>query len=131
VTIKTPIQVTPSEYVEYVMEWVEVQLDDVAVLGGGSAQGGSADGRDLNGAPGPRIKKIFTRLYRVYVLLYTRQLDTLEAVESVEHLNTCFKHFTFFCFEFGLVNENDYNALPGPTSTMRVRTRYYARHYTR
>ncbi|KAF0922311.1 hypothetical protein E2562_031803 [Oryza meyeriana var. granulata] len=59
VKVKKPIQVSAPKYVEYLMDWVETQLDDEAIF------------PQKIGAPFPPnfrevIRTIFKRLFRVY-----------------------------------------------------------------
>jgi hypothetical protein len=116
VLVKTPIRCTPSEYVTFVLEWVEVQLADESLFPEGTTRQASASsglyeggslygrrrsnsnsrsGRDSKpGSPSqfkPRINKVLTRLFRVYAIVYNNQLGTLSAMNAVKHLNTCFK----------------------------------------
>jgi MOB kinase activator 1 len=110
-TIKTPIRCSTSEYVDFVMQWVEGELEDPSVFPHGS-EDYRADFRVFT-------DRILTRLFRVYVLLYTCQFKTLDGLQAVQHLNTCFKHFCFFCFEFDAIAPNEYKALRGPVAQMR------------
>jgi MOB kinase activator 1 len=80
-------------------------------------------GRSISGSSGifrPQMMKILTRLFRVYAIVYHSHTHTLEAMNATQHLNTCFKHFSFFCFEFDFVNEAEFGALRGPVSKMKV-----------
>lgn len=55
--------------------------------------------------------QIFRRLFRVYGIIYSSFFGTLEALGMAPHLNTCFKHFMFFCTEFGLLPEREIEPL--------------------
>jgi MOB kinase activator 1 len=55
--------------------------------------------------------QIFRRLFRVYGIIYSSFFATLEALEMAPHLNSCFKHFMFFCTEFGLLPEREIEPL--------------------
>jgi len=61
------------------------------------------------------VKDIFKRLFRVFAIIYHAHFKTIEKLDAAAHLNTCFKHFMFFVFEFNLVNDTDLKALKGPT----------------
>jgi hypothetical protein len=44
----------------------------------------------------------------------------MEALNALQHLNTCFKHFLFFCFEYRFVDETEYTAVQVPIAQMRT-----------
>jgi len=44
--------------------------------------------------------------------------DEFEKMEATAHINTVFKHFCFFCFEFKLLDAKETDALKGPVSTL-------------
>lgn len=58
------------------------------------------------------VKQIFNRLFRLYAIIYTSHYMDVESVGAVPHLNTSFKHFMYFVFEFDLVKEQEFGALP-------------------
>ena len=87
------------------------------------------------GSPFPKTflttcKKIFTRLYRVFVHVYIHHFDKLIAIGAVSchtifsylsllllllfqeaHINTCYKHFYYFVTEFKLVDPKEFEPL--------------------
>ncbi|CAM0873319.1 unnamed protein product [Alopecurus aequalis] len=89
VKIKMPIEVSAPKYVEYLMDWIENQLDDKSTF------------PQKLGAPFPPnfrdvIKTIFKRLFRVYAHIYHSHFQMIIKLEEEAHLNTCFKHFMLF-----------------------------------
>ncbi|RCV44378.1 hypothetical protein SETIT_9G368700v2 [Setaria italica] len=61
------------------------------------------------GAPFPPnfrdiVKTILKRLFRVYAHIYHSHFQMIMNLEEVKHLNTYFKHFTFFTQEFQLID---------------------------
>jgi len=56
----------------------------------------------------------------VFAILYHRFFSTIEALDAAAHLNTCFKHFAYFIFEFDLVDEAELKALKGPIERLRA-----------
>ncbi|OEL30093.1 MOB kinase activator-like 1A, partial [Dichanthelium oligosanthes] len=89
VKIKRPITVSAPKYVEYLMDWIEAQLDDAAIF------------PQQFGAPFPPnfravIKTIMKRLFRVYAHIYHSHFQMILELKEEAHLNTCFKHFTLF-----------------------------------
>lgn len=100
VTIKKPIEVSAPKYVEYLMDWIEAQLDDESVF------------PQKLGAPFPSnfkdvVKTIFKRLFRVYAHIYHSHFQKIVNLKEEAHLNTCFKHFVFFTWEFRLINKEE------------------------
>ncbi|KAJ6913881.1 MOB kinase activator-like 1A isoform X1 [Populus alba x Populus x berolinensis] len=71
VTIKKPIEVSAPKYVEYLMDWIEAQLDDELIF------------PQKLGAPFPPnfqdvVKTIFKRLFRVYAHIYHSHFQKIE-----------------------------------------------------
>ncbi|WRX18936.1 MOB kinase activator family - like 1 [Theobroma cacao] len=100
VQIKKPIEVSAPKYVEYLMDWIEVQLDDESIF------------PQKLGAPFPPnfkevVKTIFKRLFRVYAHIYHSHFQKIVSLKEEAHLNTCFKHFILFTCEFGLIDKKE------------------------
>lgn len=98
VKIRKPIKVSAPEYVDYMMSWVQNQLDDQRIF------------PSKIGVPFPTnfvkiCEKILKRLFRVYAHIYHSHFDKVVELEEERHLNTSFKHFVFFVTEFNLINE--------------------------
>lgn len=72
------------------------------------------------------VKVIFTRLFRIFAIVYYHHYGALEAIGAVGHLNTSFKHFIFFIWEFDLVSEAEQEALADIIKEIKVR---YAGHF--
>ncbi|EAY90415.1 MOB kinase activator-like 1A [Oryza sativa Japonica Group] len=95
--VKKPVQVSAPKYVEYLMDWVESQLDDEAIF------------PQKIGAPFPQnfrevIRTIFKRLFRVYSHMYHSHFQMILKLKEEAHLSTCFKHFVLFTWEFHLID---------------------------
>ncbi|WMV56889.1 hypothetical protein MTR67_050274, partial [Solanum verrucosum] len=100
VQIKKPIEVSAPKYVEYLMDWIETQLDDESLF------------PQRLGAPFPPnfkdvVKTIFKRLFRVYAHIYHSHFQKIVSLKEEAHLNTCFKHFILFTHEFGLIDKKE------------------------
>ncbi|XP_066387703.1 MOB kinase activator-like 1A [Miscanthus floridulus] len=96
VKVKVPIKVSAPKYVDYLMDWIEIQVDDEAIF------------PQQLGAPFPPnfrdvVKTIFKRLFRVYAHIYHSHFQMIVKLKEEAHLNTCFKHFVFFTLEFQLI----------------------------
>ncbi|KAA8534778.1 hypothetical protein F0562_029780 [Nyssa sinensis] len=100
VTIKKPIEVSAPKYVEYLMDWIETQLDNESIF------------PQKLGAPFPNnfldvAKTIFKRLFRVYAHIYHSHFEKIVSLKEEAHLNTCFKHFVLFTWEFHLIDKGE------------------------
>ncbi|RLN42717.1 hypothetical protein C2845_PM01G44480 [Panicum miliaceum] len=100
VQIKKPIEVSAPKYVEYLMDWIEAQLDDESIF------------PQKLGTPFPQnfkevVKTIFKRLFRVYAHIYHTHFQKIMSLKEEAHLNTCFKHFTLFTWEFKLIDKDE------------------------
>lgn len=111
--LKHPIKCSGPDYVEYVMSWVEGNLQNEAIFPA------------IDSVPFPPkfmqyVCVIFKRLFRVFAIMYTNHVDDLKELNAVAHLHTCFKHFVFFSSEFDLVPKEEMEALPVPTKQFYV-----------
>ena len=97
--------------------WVEDQINDETVFPTSAA------------TPYPpsfpaSIKQIFTRLFRIFAIVYSNHVAALDALDATAHLNTSFKHFLYFVWQFDLVEEKELDALKDLVA--EVRTKYLA-----
>ncbi|PAN04368.1 hypothetical protein PAHAL_1G062400 [Panicum hallii] len=104
VQIKKPIEVSTPKYVEYLMDWIEGQLDDESIF------------PQKLGIPFPPnfkeiVKTIFKRLFRIYVHIHHSHFQKIVSLKEEAHLNTCFKHFILFTNEFGLIDKKELASL--------------------
>lgn len=111
VNIVKPMRCSSPEYVDYVMTWVEDQINNEDIF---PVQESQAFPDDFD----VYVKDIFKRLFRVFAIIYHRHFPTIEKLDAAAHLNTCFKHFMFFVLEFKLVDEKEMKALKGPCERM-------------
>ena len=100
VKVKKPIECTAPKYVDYLLEWIEHQVDDEALF------------PQTPGTPFPKnfsdvVRKIFTRLFRVYAHIYHSHFQQICTLGAEAHLNTCFKHFVYFTGAFGLIKREE------------------------
>ena len=98
--LKSPLKVSASEYIEYLMTWVENQLNNESIF------------PSVIGVPFPKnffnmIKVIFKRLFRVYAHIYYTHFPQIVMLGCQYHLNTYFKHFIFFIDRFNLVEPKE------------------------
>ncbi|KAJ6746523.1 MOB KINASE ACTIVATOR-LIKE 2A-RELATED [Salix koriyanagi] len=111
VAIKKPIEVSASKYVEYLMDWIEAQLDDELIFPQ-KKRIFVFNSDVLQGAPFPPnfqdvVRTIFKRSFRVYAHIYHSHFQKIVSLKEEAHLNTCFKHFVLFAWEFRLIDKGE------------------------
>lgn len=111
VTVIKPMRCSSPEYVDYVMMWVEDQINNEAIFPVQDSQPFPADFKVY-------LRDIFKRLFRVFAIIYHRHFACIERIDAARHLNTCFKHFMYFVLNFDLVDEKEMKALKGPADRM-------------
>lgn len=99
-TIKKPIKCSAPRYIDYLMSWVQDQLDDEFIF------------PSKIGIPFPKnflsiAKTILKRLFRVYAHIYHQHFKEVVMLKEEAHLNTSFKHFVYFIQEFSLVEKKE------------------------
>mmetsp|Transcript_18244 Transcript_18244/g.32251 ORF Transcript_18244/g.32251 Transcript_18244/m.32251 type:complete len:223 (-) Transcript_18244:367-1035(-) len=108
------IRVSSPEYVDYVMTWVEDQLDNESIF------------PTLESEPFPDdfinyARDIYKRMFRVFAIMYHQHFKSFEEIEAQAHLNTCFKHFLFFVLQYDLVPPSkELVALKGPVDRLKA-----------
>jgi MOB kinase activator 1 len=100
VKVKKPIKVSAPEYIDYLMSWIEEQINDSNVFP-------TDDGVNFPKNFKQVCKTILKRLFRVYGHIYHSHMQKMVALDAEAHLNTCFKHFVYFVKEFKLVDERE------------------------
>lgn len=99
-TVKKPIKCSAPKYIDYLMTWVQDQLDDETLF------------PSKIGIPFPKnflniAKTILKRLFRVYAHIYHQHFSEVVTLGEEAHLNTSFKHFIFFVQEFNLIDRRE------------------------
>ena len=98
--VKTPLKVSAAEYIEYLMTWVENQLNNESLF---PSQIGVTFPKNFTAM----VKTIFKRLFRVYAHIYYSHFEKIVLLGCQYHLNTCFKHFIFFVEKYDLVEKKE------------------------
>jgi len=98
--IKKPIKCSAPRYIDYLMNWIQLQVDNEIIF------------PSTIGAPFPKnflsiAKTILKRLFRVYAHIYYEHFNQVLQLQEEPHLNTSFKHFTYFVQEFDLVEKKE------------------------
>lgn len=113
-TTKKPIKVSAPEYVDYLMTWVQNQLDDEKVF---PSKIGEAFPKTFLST----VKNIFKRLFRVYAHIYHSHFQKIVSLGEEAHLNTSLKHFIYFVMEFDLIDKKELAPLQELIDTMLER----------
>jgi MOB kinase activator 1 len=117
------ISVSAPVYIEKVLLWIADQINDETKF-----PDDDDEAQSLSVFQTPQFAalcgQIFRRIFRVYGIIYSSFFGTLEALDMAPHLNTCFKHFMFFCTEFGLLPERELEPLE--VLVKPIRKQYYA-----
>lgn len=100
VTIKKPIKCSAPHYIDYLMTWVQKQLDNEQIFP--STVGVPFSKNFLSIA-----KTILKRLFRVYAHIYHQHFSHVIELNEEAHLNTSFKHFVYFIQEFSLIERRE------------------------
>ncbi|OWF46758.1 MOB kinase activator 3B-like [Mizuhopecten yessoensis] len=111
INYKKPTALPAPKYISNLMEWVEEQINDENIF---PVKVGVPFPKNFT----PTVKKILTRLFRVFVHVYIHHFDKLLALEAEAHVNTCFKHFYYFIKEFELVEKKELEPLREMTERM-------------
>ena len=88
-TVKKPIKCSAPKYIDYLMTWVQDQLDDEALFP-------SKIGVKFPPNFQVIVKTILKRLFRVYAHIYHQHFKEVVHLGEEAHLNTSFKHFIYF-----------------------------------
>ena len=94
------VRVSAPEYVSLLMGWIERQINDESVFP-------SADDAEYPEKFIAIVSNILRRLFRVYAHIYYSHFEKVRELQEESHLNTAFKHFMLFVWEFQLVSEEE------------------------
>eukprot|EP00761_Pharyngomonas_kirbyi_P008174 gb/GECH01008185.1/.p1 GENE.gb/GECH01008185.1/~~gb/GECH01008185.1/.p1 ORF type:complete len:225 (+),score=46.19 gb/GECH01008185.1/:1-675(+) len=86
---KEPTSVSAPEYMGLLMGWIDRQLDDPKLFP-------AEEGEEYPKGFDKSVKKIFTRINRVFGHLYHHHLEEMKSSGLEAHLNTTCKHFLLF-----------------------------------
>ncbi|KAL6256404.1 hypothetical protein P5V15_012517 [Pogonomyrmex californicus] len=126
-TVKKPIKCSAPKYIDYLMTWVQDQLDDETLFPSKIGDyiffmtsrchfvvilNRKIIPTFFAGVPFPKnflsiAKTILKRLFRVYAHIYHQHFSEVVQLGEEAHLNTSFKHFIFFVQEFNLIERRE------------------------
>lgn len=104
VRYKKPTPLPAPKYIDLLMDWIDLQINDNSIFP-----------TDV-GVPFPKcyiptVKKIFGRLFRVFVHVYIHHFDRLHEIGAEAHVNMCYKHFYYFITYFNLIDAKELEPL--------------------
>lgn len=132
VEVKKAMKVSAPEYVDFLMTWIQKQLDDEKIF---PSQVGKLHTNIIIkcalitttrlGVAFPKnfsaiVKNIMKRLFRVYAHIYCEHFTHIAQLQAEAHLNTSFKHFLFFIEEHDLVPEKEMAPLADLIKSMKA-----------
>lgn len=97
-------KVSAPEYVQLLMSWIEVQINDERIFPSEDRNPYPPNFEDV-------VKNIFRRLFRVYAHVYYSHFAKIRELQEESHLNTAFKHFMLFVWEFDLIAKEELSPL--------------------
>jgi MOB kinase activator 1 len=100
---KTPTSVPAPLYIKLLQDWIKKQVEIIEKFND-----------DNNSYPknfSSIMKKIYTRMNRIFVHIYYTHFDEMKKKGTEAHLNTIFKHFMYFTFEFKLIEKQELKPL--------------------
>lgn len=101
---RSPISCSGPQYIQYVLDWIDAEINNEAIFP-------TSPSVPFPSSFVPSVKVIFTRIFRVFAIIYTNHYTKIDQQGAASHLNTSFKHFLFFTWEFQLVKEAELEAL--------------------
>lgn len=109
---RKPTALSAPRYMDLLMDWIEAQINNEELF---PTNVGTPFPRNFL----PAVRKILSRLFRVFVHVYIHHFDRIAHMGSEAHVNTCYKHFYYFVKEFGLIDTKELEPLvsgrPGPS----------------
>jgi len=113
-TTKKVVKCSAPKYIDYLMSWVQSQLDDETIF------------PSKIGVPFPLdfelvARTIMKRLFRIYAHVYLTHFDEIQNLKEDAHMNTSFKHFMLFVNEFELISASELEPLHDLIGTLTNR----------
>ena len=103
---KKKIKLCANDYIIAVLEWIDTTMNDTSKI---------PDEFDKNKYDGKKfkttIKKINQRLLRIYLHIIYKHLNVLKEYKLYENFFVTFSQFQYFCLEFKLVEEKEFNCI--------------------
>jgi MOB kinase activator 1 len=94
-----PQKVSAPQYLKLLFEWINYQIEH---------EFPKDETQSFPKQFSQIVKKMMSRLFRVFAHIYKSHYEELIGMGSVAHLNTLFMHFMLFCWEFNLVKKEEF-----------------------
>jgi len=101
---RKPEKLSAPEYVIRLMEWIDDMITDEKIFPPVDDIPFPSNFKDV-------CKKIFRRLYRVFVHVYIEHFERLQEAGAEAHTNTFYRHYYFFMKEHKLMEDKDFAPL--------------------
>ena len=100
-TYKKATHVSAPKYVDLLMNWIGEQVCDPCIF--------PTDDEDQTYPENfyHIVKNIFRRLFRIFSHIYYHHFVIMRELGEESHLNTAFKHFMYFVWEFNLIDAHE------------------------
>ncbi|RKO97085.1 hypothetical protein CXG81DRAFT_9481 [Caulochytrium protostelioides] len=98
-------RVPAMQYIDFVMTWIQNQVEDEAVFPTKTAK----FPKDF----GSTVRAICKQMFRLFAHIYHAHFDVIVAVKAEAHVNTLFAHFMAFCLAFDLLDKKEYAPMAG------------------
>lgn len=112
---KKVIRCSGPEYLNYAIEYIETQINDPIIFPRNN------ESKFLNNFKTKHVQIIFKMMFRIYAIIYSHHFQALMNLTAVAHLNTSFKHFLYFCWEWDLVEEKEFDALKDIVAELKIK----------
>ncbi|KXN71387.1 hypothetical protein CONCODRAFT_81627 [Conidiobolus coronatus NRRL 28638] len=112
-TNRRQMKLPASQYIDYVMTYVQNLMDDESMFPTKSANAFPPNFIVI-------IKGIFKQLFRVFAHIFHAHYDVILHLHAEPHLHSLFAHFISFSKEFDLLDKKDISPLQELVSEMEV-----------
>lgn len=97
-----------AQYVEEVISWIEEVMEDGKIFPELADDDFPEDFLDVH------MNKVYTRIVRIFAIMYTKCFKLFKEIDAVKALNYGFKHVFYYVNRFDLVREKEYDAFKQP-----------------
>ena len=135
---RSPITCSGPQYIQYVLDWIDGEINNEALFPTSQCTTSFSVKLIVSISPlmmrlfsilavpfpsnfVPSVKVIFTRIFRVFAIIYSNHYSRIDQQGAASHLNTSFKHFLLFSWEFQLVKDAELEALHDVVEEIRSR----------
>ncbi|GBG33092.1 MOB kinase activator 1A [Hondaea fermentalgiana] len=101
---RKPVRMSGPEYVQHVLGWVEATMNNRLYFPVDENVLFPDDFLDI-------VQKVYTRIFRVYAILFHHCLQILHEQDAEDFLHKSFRHFMFLVLEYNLVRDREFKAM--------------------